>query len=127
VERGGGVSTGILASGIKLLSLPFCDRRVLEVAIETSVVGITTKSIGASEEVGSHVIDIGSVDLERGAFLFETGLMEQVDMSEKNCIPESLHILGDDVGVLGVVYHYVNQQLVDPHVLGDVGAVAVAF
>ena len=74
----GGVSTGILASGIKLLPLPFCDRRVLEAAIVTSIVGIATKSIRASEEVGSHAIDVGSIDLERGAFFFERDLMEQV-------------------------------------------------
>ena len=29
--------------------------------------------------------------------------------------------------MLGVVYHDVDQQLVDPHVLGDVGAVAVTL
>ena len=55
----------------------------------------------------------------------ETNLVEQINMSEKHGMPEVLHVLGHDIRMLGVVYHDVNEQLVDPHVLGDVGAVAV--
>ena len=46
-------------------------------------------------------------------------------MSEKHGVPEGLHVLGDDVIMLRMMYHDVDEELVGPHVLRDVGAVAV--
>ena len=40
---------------------------------------------------------------------------------------EGLHVLGDDIGMLRVMHHDVNERLVSPHVFGNVGAVAVAL
>ena len=56
--------TGILALGAEFLPLPLNDRCVLVVTIETGIVGIATKSVGASKEVGSHVVNIRSLDLK---------------------------------------------------------------
>jgi hypothetical protein len=111
--------------GVELLPLPVNAGCVVEVTIEAGVFGITAKSVWASEEIGGHFVNVGGVDLKCVAFLAETILVEKIYVSEKYGMPEGLHVLGDNVRVLRKMHHNVDEELVDPHVLRDVGAVAV--
>jgi hypothetical protein len=113
--------------GVKLLPLAVSGGCVVEIAVEAGVFGITAKSVWASEEIGGHFVNVGSIDLECVAFLAETILVEKVYVSEKHGMPEDLHVLGNDVRVLRKMNHHVDKELVDPHILRDVGAVTVIF
>ena len=48
-------------------------------------------------------------------------------MPQENSIAERLHVLRDDVRVLRIMNHDINDELVNPHVPGDVGTVAVTL
>jgi hypothetical protein len=129
VTRSRGAGAGVLALGVELLPLDLAVSAgcVVEVAVEAGVFGITTKSVWASEEIGGHFVNVGGLDLKCVAFLAETILVEKIYVSEKHGMPEDLHVLGNDVRVLRKMNHHVDKELVDPHILRDVGAVAVIF
>ena len=53
--------------------------------------------------------------------------MEHVDVAQEHGMGESLHVLGNDIGVLRIMHYGVDEHLIDLHVFSDVGAVSVVL